>query len=501
MKKLPSYLSDHQRIIEKHARDLGLCFFDTLYEVLDYKRMNEVASYGGFPVRYPHWRYGMDYERLIKSHTYGLSHIYEMVINNDPCYAYLLEGNSLVDQKLVMCHVLGHNDFFKNNYYFSVTNRKMVDEMANHSTRIRRYADRFGMDMVEQFVDVCLSIENLVDPQGQYIRRPAEVHLPASPEMEQSDERASGGVPRLTTGKPYMESFINPPEFIESQRLRRMEERKRRKRFPPEPERDVYRFVMRHAPLTRWQRDLMEIVLAEAEYYIPQRMTKIMNEGWATYWHSKLMTERVLEASEVVDYAKVTAGVTASPPGHFNPYKMGLELFRHIEERWDKGQFGKDWEECDDLALKESWNRSTGLGRQKIFEVRRIYNDVTFVDEFFTEEFCRKHMYYTFGFNNRRERWEVESRAFADIKKRLLFSLANSGNPVIYVEDANYGNRGELLLRHRHEGMDLRKDYAEEVLKNLFRIWSRPVHLLTVVGERETLVGYDGTEHTEKAVA
>jgi len=418
MKRLPAYLVDLQHIVEKHARDYGLDFFDTIFEMLDYRRMNEVAAYGGFPVRYPHWRYGMDYERLIKSHTYGLSHIYEMVINNDPTYAYLLEGNSLVDQKLVMCHVLGHNDFFKNNYFFSVTDRKMVDQMANHATRVRRYGDRFGVEAVESFIDVCLSIENLIDPHAQYIRRQGAAR--PSPDHEDAPERPVG---RLATDQHYMEEYINPKEFLDEQRERRAEARRKRRRFPSEPERDVYRFLLRHAPLARWQRNIMEIVLSEAEYFMPQRMTKIMNEGWATYWHTKLMTQRMLEPNEVVDYAKVTAGVTASPPGHFNPYKMGLELYRHIEERWDKGRFGKEWQECDDLTLKESWDRATGLGRQKIFEVRRLYNDVTFVDEFFTEEFCRKHMYYTFGFNNRAERWEIESRAFRKIKRQLLFSL------------------------------------------------------------------------------
>ena len=491
------YLVDHQLIIETHAKAFGLDFYQTLYEVLDYRRMNEVAAFGGFPVRYPHWRFGMDYERLLKSHTYGLSHIYEMVINNDPCYAYLLEGNSIVDQKLVMCHVLGHNDFFKNNYCFGPTNRKMVDEMANHATRIRRYADRFGVDLVEQFIDICLSIENLVDPLGQYIRRSPEAE--AEPGLD--EERLPGARHRISTATPYMEDYVNPPEFLKNQELRRAEEQERRKKFPPEPDRDVYRFVMRHAPLTRWQRGVMEIILSEAEYYIPQRMTKIMNEGWATYWHSKLMTERVLDASELVDYAKVSAGVTASPPGHFNPYKMGLELFRHIEERWNKGQFGKEWVDCDDLAVKESWDRGTGLGRMKIFEVRKHYHDVTFVSEFFTEDFCRRHMYYTFGFNNRRDRWEIESRAFQTIKERLISSLVNSGNPVILVEDANYQNRGELLLRHRHEGVDLRKDYAQEVLLNLYKLWTRPVHILTKTGERQTIVGYDGSEHVEKSVA
>jgi signal transduction histidine kinase len=115
--------------------------------------MNEVAAYGGFPTRYPHWRYGMEYEHLSKSYEYGLSKIYEMVINNNPSYAYLLEGNSLTDQKLVMAHVYGHCDFFKNNAYFGHTTRKMMDEIANHAARIRRYVARMNR-LIGDLVDV-----------------------------------------------------------------------------------------------------------------------------------------------------------------------------------------------------------------------------------------------------------------------------------------------------------------------------------------------------------
>ena len=171
IKRFPSHLRDMQEEIEGHAKRYGLDFFPILYEVLDYKTMNEVAAYGGFPTRYPHWRFGMDYEQLSKSYEWGLSKIYEMVINTNPAYAYLLEGNSLTDQKIVMAHVCAHVDFFKHNYFFSKTNRKMIDGMANHSARVRRHMDRHGQETVEDFIDTCLSIENLIDPMSPYIVR------------------------------------------------------------------------------------------------------------------------------------------------------------------------------------------------------------------------------------------------------------------------------------------------------------------------------------------
>ena len=147
--------------------------------------------------------------------------------------------------------------------------------------------------------------------------------------------------------------------------------------------------------------------------------------------------------------------------GQLNPYKLGVELYRHIEERWDRGQFGKEWEECDDLDAKKNWNLRLGLGKKKIFEVRALYNDVTFIDEFLTPDFCREHKLFSFCWSNRNERYEIETREFKAVKEKLLFQLTNGGNPFIYVEDANYDNRGELLLRHDHQGLDLRQDYAQ----------------------------------------
>ena len=175
--------------------------------MLSYDHMNEIAAYGGFPNRYPHWRFGMEYERLSKSYEYGLSKIYEMVINNNPSYAYLLEGNSLTDQKLVMCHVFGHVDFFKNNFTFRATdldagehiadpigrrkegydpNRRWVDKMANHGSAVRRIVDRYGIHKVEEFVDVCLSLENLIDPWSRFVVRRRDSRPDEEPEQVRS---------------------------------------------------------------------------------------------------------------------------------------------------------------------------------------------------------------------------------------------------------------------------------------------------------------------------
>src|SRR5258708_2210143 len=287
----PEELLAAKKQIREQARTYGLDFFPVIFEMCDCEQMNQIAAYGGFPQRYPHWRFGSEYEGLRKRHFYGLGRIYEMVINNDPCYAYLQESNQLVDQKLVIAHVYGHADFFKNNLWFSQTNRKMMDEMANHGTHVRKHIEKHGQDVVGKWLDVCLS------------------------------------------GEP-------------------------------------------------------------SYYYAPQAMTKVMNEGWASFWHSTLMTKHFVEATEIIDYADHHSGTVHMPPGNFNPYKIGIELFRDIEDRWNKGKFGKEYEEAQNLGEKKRWDTGLGLGRQKIFEVRRVYNHVNFIHEVMTPQIIQKHKLY-----------------------------------------------------------------------------------------------------------
>src|SRR5437867_255634 len=273
------------RDIEQYARSYGLDFYETIFEVLDFEEMNMVAAYGGFPNRYPHWKFGMEYERLNKSYAYGLHKIYEMVINNDPCYAYLLECNHLVDQKIVMAHVYGHCDFFKNNIWFSKTNRKMMDVMANHATKVRKYIDKFGLDAVESFVDMRLSIDDLIDHHSVFIERKAR---------PSGHEEAQPAVVRKISSSEYMDEFINPPEFLQQQKQKMEDERRKKRRIPEDPQKDIVLFLIENAPLENWQRDMLWTIREEAYYLAPQAQTKIMNDGWATYGRANIMTAKAL---------------------------------------------------------------------------------------------------------------------------------------------------------------------------------------------------------------
>src|SRR3989338_7857845 len=210
------------------------------------------------------------------------------------------------------------------------------------------------------------------------------------------------------------------------------------------------------------------------------------------------MTKKALGDAEIVDYADHNAGTLAVSPGKINPYKLGVELFRDIEDRWNKGRFGKDYDECRDMQEKMSWDKKMGQGREKIFEVRRVYNDITFIDTFLTEEFCHQQKLFNYQFNPTNATYEIANRDHLEIKKQLLLSLTNMGNPIIEAVDGNYENRGELYLSHRHEGVDLRDDYARETLKNLHVIWQRPVHVETKFEDIPKLLSFDGKDFQER---
>ncbi len=508
---LPQHLVEQAHIIAEHARREQLDFYPTIFEMLTSDEVSQVAAYGGFPQRYPHWRFGMEYEKLRKQHTYGLGKIYEMVINNDPCYAYLLDDNTITDQKTVMAHVYGHCDFFKNNTWFSKTNRRMMDEMANHATRVRRYIKRFGLDKVESFVDTCLSLENLIDPHSVFMqRRESRAQARARVVASQADDGTDDHAVRYPA-KSYMDPFINPRQRLVAERQAKLEEQERaRGKVPARPQRDALLFLMEYAPLEDWEADILSIIREEAYYFAPQGQTKIMNEGWASYWHSTLMTNYILKAEELITYCDHHSGTLATSPGRLNPYKLGIELLRDIEKRWNTGRYGPEYDACDDMQARRNWGRDKAPkgrvvgrgspGREKIFQVRAIYNDVTFLDEFLTPEFVEDQKLFHYRYDPASGRMVVVNRDFKKIKQQLLFMLTNHAQPYIYVLDGNYRNRGELYMGHRHNGVDLDIKFAQETLKALHAIWKRPVHIQARIDDENILFSFDGEQSTQQHI-
>jgi stage V sporulation protein R len=461
---LPPHLVEMQREIRGYAEAFGLDAFEVIFELVSVDQMNMVAAYGGFPTRYPHWRYGMEYEQLSKSHEYGLSKIYELVINTDPCYAYLIESNSIMEQKLVMAHVYGHCDFFKNNYYFSRTNRRMLDQMANHASRIRRYMDRYGVERVESFLDCCLSIENLIDQRALFNDRMGPPKTTLAAEEEPKTVRL------LQTDKSYLRGYINPEEFVA--RRRRSWRTSRSGRSASRSGRSatcLYVHLAARAPrvvgagLPRHRAGGGLLLRAPGpDQDHERRLGQLL--ALDDHDHSGPQGQR---ADGLRRLPQLDHGCAAGP---HQPVQAGLELYRHVEERWNKGQFGKEWDECDDFATKKRWDKQTGLGREKVYEVRKLYNDVTSSTSSSPTTSPGSRSSSPTGSTKTRQLGDPVSRV-QEIKQKLLTQLTNFGNPIIDVLDGNWENRGELLLQHSHDGVDLQPDWARDTLENLYKLW------------------------------
>jgi stage V sporulation protein R len=429
--------------IEGEARSAGLDSHEVIFEMLDAKDVNAVAAYGGFPLRYPSWRFGMEFERLQKGYQYGLSKIYELVINNDPTIAYLVRSNSLMEQKLVMAHVFGHADFFKHNVWFTPTDRSMVDVMGRHASRVRDMIDAQGQDRVERFLDVALSLDTLVEsylPHRERLgkARVREVAMARSERARLSFEAALDGV-EAQSGPDRGANAVALPTY------------------------DVLGYLASAAPLEAWEADILRMVRTEAYYFAPQRMTKIMNEGWASYWHSRLLTAGILDPSEIVEFADCHSGATLTAPGQINPYKLGIELFRH----------------------------AAASGRD-VFFLRRVHNDVSFIDDLVDEEFAVRHQLFVYQKNSRTGRNEVADRDWRHIKEELLRSLTWAGLPQIELAAIEKGE--ELLLVHHHDGRDIKLDEAGELLRQIALLWKRPVNLLTLEEDQGRRLSSDGQE-------
>ncbi len=485
------------------CRKYGLDSYQTVVQKLSYDEMSEVAAYGGFPRRYPHWSHGMQYEELQRGYEYGLQKIYEMVINNDPCYMYILASNSLVDNITVVAHATGHNDFFKNNIYFSQTCRDMMNKMANHGSRVRKYMDRWGRERVTEFIDHVHRIQTLIDPAKAWASREIKDHVYRDSRQYEFPRRL-----HVDQDRSHMEPWINTKGFRdqENKRIDRQEIANELGIFGGGMEKDIFCDIKDNAPLKSWQSDIISMLYEEAMYFAPQRATKTLNEGWASKIDYEIMAKQGFVGlgqktpdAGIFQYALHKMGVLGGKYG-MNPYKTGYYLLESIEERWDKGQFGSEWENCKDLNQKENWDKKLGLGKEKIFEVRKFYDDVTFIHEFFTQEFCDKYEYYEWKHYPNGE-YRIETRDAKKIKKKLVAQKLNGGLPDIRRVDLNHRNKGWMLLQHMNEDDLLYEPYAREVLCSLQYLWGKEVVLATHNQNEEEVVFICDGQDADKDVA
>lgn len=491
--KIHPEVKDQLDLIFRECRKFGLDFYPTIIEFCTYDDISEIASYGGFPVRYPHWSFGMEYEEMSRGYEYGMHRISEMVVNTNPCVIYCLDSNTLVDNIDVIAHALGHNDFFKNNVFFRGTNVDMMNKFANHGKRIRKYMARWGKERVTEFIDQVLRVDTLIDASKEWRPKPMK-------KMELRDRREVQHPERRTVTNEYMDSWVNTKKFIGKQKenLSRKEVSKELEIFNG-PEKDIFGYLKDNAPLRPWQQDIVSMLYEESIYFAPQRLTKMINEGWASYVDFHLMCGEGLCAAGqkshdmgIIQYAKHKMQVLGGEWSQ-NPYKLGFELLMDIEERWNKGRFGTEYDECTDLVERQNWDKKLGLGREKVFQVREYCNDLTLIAEYFTPEFCEKMGYYEkekFKSKNPKYEWEwrITNKDFKDIKRKLMQRYTNGGLPDIRLVDPNHRGKGWFLMQHMSDGRQLYDSYARETMTAIYRLWKNNVVLCTVNEDHEEIV-------------
>ncbi|WP_028548194.1 SpoVR family protein [Paenibacillus sp. UNC451MF] len=459
--------------ITEIASGFGLDYYSMRYEICPADIIYTFGAYG-MPTRFSHWSFGKTFHKMKMQYDFGLSKIYELVINSDPCYAFLLDGNSLIQNKLIVAHVLAHCDFFKNNARFSKTNRNMVESMSATAERVRQYEILYGTDEVEKFIDAVLAIQEHVDPlistpydASRYGRNNEKTH-----KKEDIIERKLG----------YEDLWD-----LDSAPSRSAAKDDSPQKFPAKPEKDIMLFIEEHGPyLTDWQRDIMTMLRDEMLYFWPQLETKIMNEGWASYWHQRILREMDLTEDETIEFAKLNSSVVIPSRHSLNPYYLGLKIFEDIEKRWDNPTEEE----------QERFGRQKGQGRRKIFDVREYDSDLSFIRNYLTKQLVDEMDLYIF--EKKGPEWKITDKTWAHIRDQLVYSRVNGGFPYIVVENGDFEKNGELYLKHSYEGVELDLKYVERTLPYIQKLWGKTVHLETTVESKPVLFTYDGKKHNRK---
>lgn len=450
--------------IRVKVQEFGLSCFDQEFEVCDHNQMLGYMAYSGMPSHYPHWSYGKSFEKLKTMYDYGVSGLpYEMVINSDPSIAYLMTDNSFCLQVLTIAHVYGHNDFFKNNFTFKSTQSEhTISRFKVHADRVRSYLEdpSIGVEKVEWILDAAHGLSL------QCRRNLAIKKLTLREQRERMVEAA----------RPADDPFadLHQQEDVEAPNLNKL---------PASPEEDLLLFIRDHNDkLSDWERDLLTIVHETAQYFIPQMETKIMNEGWASYWHREIMNSLDLPQDLYLEFLVRHNQVVRPFPKGLNPYYLGLKVWDDIKRRHDD----PTPEEI------EKYGRPTKTGTQAIFEAREVDRDASFLRRFLTEELMREMD--MFEYEPRGEDLVIsqvsDKEGWRGIKETLIKNVGMGGVPVIKVEDADYNQNRSLYVKHHHEGRDLQLEYAEKAISYLHRLWGHEVVLETVVNSKRALLSY-----------
>jgi stage V sporulation protein R len=473
--------------IRRTAQRFGLDTYPNQLELISAEQMLDAYASVGMPVNYRHWSFGKQFISSEKNYRRGhMGLAYEIVINSDPCIAYLMEENTMPMQALVMAHAcFGHNSFFKGNYLFRMWTdaSSIVDYLVYAKSYIAECEERHGVDTVEEVLDACHALMNYgVD---RY-RRPQKISM-VEEEIRRKDREA------------YLQQQINDL-WRTLPRTPGKQSKKEHRRFPEEPQENILYFVEKNAPLLEpWQREIVRIVRKVAQYFYPQRQTQVMNEGWATFWHYTILNDMydqgLLTDGYMMEILSSHTNVIFQPPvGHpaysgINPYSLGFNMFTDLrrmcehptdeDREWFPDIAGSDWHKTLDYAM-------------------RHFKDESFIGQYLSPRLMRDMRLFAIVDDSNRKELEVSAIHDEFGYRRLREALSHqydlgAREPNIQVWNVNLRGDRSLTLRHiRHNDRPL-DNSAEEVVKHVARLWGFRVRLESVDAHDRVLQHWEVT--------
>ncbi len=409
------------------AEDLGLDWHPIDYEIIDYAEMLGAMAYVGLPTHYRHWSYGKEYERTHTLYNMGQTGLpYEMIINSNPSIAYLMRENALYIHLLTMAHCVGHSDFFKQNRMFAETNpENIIDSFKSAAKYVRKLIEdpSIGIDRVEHILDAAHSIKYQV-PRFPGIKYKSRDELLAIEKQKMTEQESYS--PDLTKN-------------------------------PLEPEYNLLRFIAEHSHrLEEWERNLILIVEESSKYFIPQALTKVMNEGWACTIHYKIINELNLPDNLHLPFIKLHNQVVRPHLGQLNPYHLGFKLFEKIVEE---------------------------SGFEEAMIVREVHNDISFLRFYADQKFLEDMNYFSYSFKKEKKIITIDdisdNGGWEAVRDELIKNVGLNRVPVIFVDEVEKDN--SLCLAHEHDGRDLDLNYAQKVYDHIKTLWKDEVKLVTMV--------------------
>ena len=468
-------IDQYHDVIRSTARSYGLDTYPNQLEIITAEQMMDAYASVGMPVNYRHWSYGKEFIATEKNYRRGhMGLAYEIVINSNPCISYLMEENSMAMQALVIAHAAyGHNSFFKGNYLFRMWTdaSSIIDYLVYAKNYIAECEERRGLEAVENLLDSCHALMN--HGVDRY-RRPTKLSL--------AQEQA-----RRVEREAYAQQQVNDMWRTLPRRAERAAEESEARRYPEEPQENLLYFIEKNAPLLEpWQREVVRIVRKVAQYFYPQRQTQVMNEGWATFWHHRLLNTMYdnghLADGMMVEWLKSHTNVIYQPPvGHpgysgINPYALGFAMYTDLkricekpteeDHHWFPGIAGADWLQTIDHAM-------------------RNFKDESFIGQYLSPHLMREMRLFAVLDDDKQPELEIsaihDESGYRKVREALSrqYDLGQR-EPNIQVWNVNRRGDRSLTLRHLQHNDRPLGEQTHEVLKHVARLWGFDAHMESV---------------------